>query len=103
MTRWNRLAVRLQVPAATGVYLLGTGSGRAPENVVLIGSARNLRIKLLELLEAEPLQALSARVVHWVAGLTDEQARLAERLFIRRYNPPLNAAPTSRYFDILTG
>lgn len=104
MTRWNRIAVRLSVPASTGVFLLGATDGEnGPENVLLVGSAENLREKLLDLLGHEELRTLGANVIHWVADLTVEQARIAERLFIRRYNPPLNQRPTSRYLDILTG
>jgi hypothetical protein len=32
-----------------------------------------------------------------------EQARLAERQLIRRYDPPLNLSDRSRYLDILAG
>ena len=46
---------------------------------------------------------MSARVIHWVADLTIEQARIAERLFVRRYNPPLTDTPGTRYFDIFAG
>jgi hypothetical protein len=69
----------------------------------LVGSATDLRARLLELLEAEELQRMSARVIHWVADLPLEQARLAERLFVRRYNPPLTDSPGTRYLDILAG
>jgi hypothetical protein len=103
-TRWNRVAIRLNVPPATGVFLLGAKDEQdGPEHVLLVGSAANLRRKLLELLDHEEIQAMSARVIHWVAGLTIEQAQLAERLFVRRYNPPLNLAPPTRYHDILVG
>ena len=36
-------------------------------------------------------------------GFWTEQARLAERLFVRRYDPPLTSAPRTRYLDILAG
>jgi excinuclease UvrABC nuclease subunit len=71
--------------------------------VLLVGSARNLRQKLLQLFELEELRNLSAQAVHWVSGLTIEQARLAERQLIRRYDPPLNLSDRSRYLDILAG
>lgn len=100
-TPWNRLSVRLRVPRSTGVYLVGAGAGRSPADVMLVGSARNLRSALLELLEREDLHL--ARAVHWVADLTVEQARLAERLFVRRYNPPMSTTPRTRYLDILAG
>jgi hypothetical protein len=107
-TRWNRFSIRLHVPQAMGVFLLAAGrydprQDNGPESVLLVGSAQNLRAKLLELFDLEELQNLSARVVHWVADLSVEQAHLAERQFIRRYNPPLNLAPRSRYLDILAG
>ncbi len=102
-TPWSRLAVRLRVPRTTGVYIVAAGPGLSPDRVLLVGSARDLRGRLLELLEAEDLKAASARVIHWVSDLTVEQARLAERLFVRRYNPPLNTAPSTRYLDILAG
>ena len=103
-TRWNRVAIRLNVPSSTGVFLLGAADDEdGPEHVLLVGSAANLRRKLLELLDHEEIRSMSARVIHWVAGLTLEQAQLAERLFVRRYNPPLNLAPPTRYHDILVG
>lgn len=94
--------MRFHVPEATGVFLLGSGT-RTPRDVVMVGSARNLRSRLLELVDLNELQELGTRAVHWVADLSIEQARLAERQFIRRYNPPLNAAARSRYLDILAG
>lgn len=97
-TRWNRLSVRLHVPQAMGVFLLATG-----EQVLLVESASNLRARLLELFDLKELRGQSARVVHWVAGMSIEQARLAERQFVRTFNPPLNAAASSRYLDILAG
>lgn len=104
VTRWNRVAVRLNVPASTGVFLLSAGPGdEGPEDVLLVGSAQNLRAKLLELFASEEIQAVGARVIHWVGDLTIEQARIAERLFVRRYNPPLNLSPATRYLDILAG
>lgn len=102
-TRWNRFAIRLSVPSSMGVFLLAAGDGSSPEAVLLVGSARDLRRKLLGLFEREELRDLRARFVHWVDGLSIEQARLAERQFIRRYDPPLNLAPGSRYLDILAG
>jgi len=103
-TRWNRLAIRIQVPPTAGVFLLeATDGGNGPEQVLLVGSADNLRKKLLELMDRDEIKAVSARVIHWVADLSIEQARLAERLFIRRYNPPLNLHTSSRYLDILAG
>ena len=103
-TRWNRLAIRIQVPPTAGVFLLEAGEGgNGPDEVLLVGSATNLRKKLLELLAQDDLKAASERVIHWVADLSIEQARLAERLFIRRYNPPLNLHTSSRYLDILAG
>jgi hypothetical protein len=103
-TRWNRMAIRIQVPPTAGVFLLEASDGDdGPENVLLVGSAANLRKKLLELLGHEDLRAASARVIHWVADLSMEQAQIAERLFIRRYNPPLNLRAPSRYLDILAG
>jgi hypothetical protein len=102
-TRWSRLSVRLNVPRAPGVFLVGAGPGLFPEQVLMVGSATDLRARLLELLELEELHAMSARVIHWVADLTVEQARLAERLFVRRYDPPITSAPRSRYLDILAG
>ncbi|MBA3584280.1 MAG: hypothetical protein H0W36_07095 [Gemmatimonadetes bacterium] len=107
-TRWNRLSIRLHVPQAMGVFLVaaredGAGGDMGPETVLLVGSAQNLRAKLLEIFEVEEIRTLSARAVHWVAGLTAEQARLAELQFIRRYNPPVNLAGRSRYLDILAG
>ena len=102
-TRWNRLAIRIQVPPTAGVFLLeANDGGGGMEDVLLVGSATNLRKKLLELLAHDELKSASARVIHWVA-LSIEQARLAERLFIRRYNPPLNHQSSSRYLDILAG
>lgn len=101
-TRWNRLAIRIQVPPTTGVFLLETGGAGDSDRVLLVGSATNLRQKLLELADHRELKGLSARVIHWVADLSIEQARLAERLFIRRYNPPLNLQH-NRYLDILAG
>jgi hypothetical protein len=68
-----------------------------------VGSAINLRQKLLQLFELEELRNLSAQAVHWVSDLSMEQARLAERQLIRRYDPPLNLANQSRYLDILAG
>jgi hypothetical protein len=102
-TRWSRISVRLSVPRSTGVFLVGAGAGRMPERVLMVGSASNLRERLLELFETEDLHRLSARVIHWVADLTIEQARIAERVFVRRYNPPLTDSPRTRYFDILAG
>lgn len=102
-TRWSRLSIRLQVPQAMGVFLLDATNHRSPRQVLLVGSSRNLRSKLTEILERDDLQSLGARAVHWVSDLSIEQARLAERLFIRRYNPPLNLARRSRYHDILAG
>ncbi len=102
-TRWNRLAIRIQVPSSTGVFILeAKNGGEGPEGVLLVGSATNLRKKLLELVDRNELKSMSARVIHWVADLSIEQARLAERLFIRRYNPPLNLQH-NRYLDILAG
>lgn len=101
-TRWNRFSIRLNVPTTMGVFLIG-GTESGPEPVLLVGSTRNLRRKLLQLLEFDELRSLSARCVHWVADLSVEQARLAERQLVRRYDPPLNVAPQSRYFDILAG
>ena len=95
--------MRLNVPRAPGVFLVGAGPGLLPERVLMVGSATDLRARLLELLELEELHARSARVIHWVADLTVEQARLAERLFVRRYDPPIASAPRSRYLDILAG
>lgn len=102
-TPWNRIAVLLQVPRTTGVFLLGATTGRSPQDVMLIGSARNLRARLLELLRSGDARYAGARAVHWVAGLTVEEARIAERLFVRRYDPPDHPAPRSRYLDILAG
>ncbi len=106
-TRWNRLSIRLHVPQAMGVFLVAASEhgagGVDPETVLLVGSAQNLRAKLLEIFDVEEIRTLSARAVHWVAGLTAEQARLAELQFIRRYNPPVNLAGRSRYLDILAG
>jgi excinuclease UvrABC nuclease subunit len=103
-TRWNRVAIRLNVPAAPGVFLLGAAENAdSPENVLLVGSATNLRRRMLELLDHREIKTMSARVIHWVAGLTIEQAQLAERLFVRRYNPPLNLGTPTRYHDILIG
>ena len=102
-TRWSRLAVRLNVPRSPGVFLVGAGTGRLPDRVLMVGSAADLRARLLELLELEELHARSARVIHWVADLTTEQARIAERLFVRRYDPPLASAAGTRYLDILAG
>ena len=86
-----------------GVFLVGASDSGDPDPVLLVGSARNLRRKLLQLLELEELRHVSARCVHWVDGLSMEQARLAERQFIRRYDPPLNLSSGSRYLDILAG
>jgi hypothetical protein len=102
-TAWNRLAVLLQVPRTTGVFLLGVGAGRSPQEVLMVGSARNLRARLLEILRAGDVRAAGATVVHWVSDLSEEQARLAERMFVRRFDPPFNPAPRTRYFDILAG
>ncbi|HUP00881.1 MAG TPA: GIY-YIG nuclease family protein [Gemmatimonadota bacterium] len=102
-TRWSRLSIRLHVPQTMGVFILAAGDGNGSESVLLVGSARNLRARLLQLFDLAELKDLSARAVHWVADLTVEQARLAERQFIRRYDPPLNHAPRSRYLDILAG
>lgn len=102
-TPWNRLAVRLRVPATTGVYLVGAGAGLAPRDVLLVGSATNLRERLLELIDLDELEDLEAKAVHWVADLSLEQARIAERLFSRRYDPPLRTKIRSRYEDILAG
>jgi len=102
-TRWNRLAIRIQIPPTTGVFLLEAPGGDGdPDQVLLVGSATNLRQQLLDLLDRDELKTMSARVIHWVADLSLEQARLAERLFIRRYNPPLNLQQ-NRYMDILAG
>ena len=102
-TRWSRISVRLNVPRSPGVFLVGAGSGLLPDRVLMVGSATDLRARLLELLEADELGKMSARVIHWVADLTLEQARLAERLFVRRYDPPIIDTPRTRYMDILTG
>ena len=102
-TRWSRFSIRLHVPAGIGVFLLAASDGGDPQPVLLVGSARNLRQKLLQLFELEELRNLSAQAVHWVSGLTMEQARLAERQLIRRYDPPLNLSDRSRYMDILAG
>lgn len=102
-TRWNRLAVRLRVPRSTGVFLVGAGSGRNPGRVLMVGSARNLRDRVLELFDLEELRDSGIHFVHWVADLTVEQARLTERLLLRRHDPPLGPGPRDRYFDILTG
>lgn len=102
-TRWSRIAVRLHVPRSTGVFLVGAGAGRNPDRVLMVGSAADLRGRLLELLDVGELHERSARVIHWVADLTLEQARLAERLFVRRYDPPLTDSPRTRYLDILAG
>lgn len=102
-TRWSRISVRLNVPRSTGVFLVGAGAGLIPDRVLMVGSASDLRARLLELFEIKELHTMSARVIHWVAGLTIEQARIAERLFVRRYNPPLTDTPGTRYFDIFAG
>ena len=102
-TRWSRISVRLNVPRSTGVFLVGAGAGRIPDRILMVGSASDLRARLLELLETEELHRMSARVIHWVADLTIEQARIAERLFVRRYNPPIADSPGTRYLDILAG
>ena len=102
-TRWSRFSIRLHVPAGMGVFLLAASDGEDPQPVLLVGSARNLREKLLQLFELEELRNLSAQAVHWVSDLTIEQARLAERQLIRRYDPPLNLTERSRYMDILAG
>ena len=102
-TPWNRIALRLRVPATTGVYLIGAGTARAPSEVLLVGSTHDLRARLLELVEEEDLRDLHARAVHWVADLTIDQARIAERLFTRRYRPPAQPAARSRYEEILAG
>lgn len=102
-TRWSRISVRLNVPRSPGVFLVGAGPGLLPDRVLMVGSATDLRARLLELLETGELGKMSARVIHWVADLTLEQARLAERLFVRRYDPPITDAPRTRYMDILTG
>ncbi|MGH7571827.1 MAG: hypothetical protein ACREMK_08305 [Gemmatimonadota bacterium] len=102
-TRWSRFSIRLHVPAGMGVFLLAASDGDDPQPVLLVGSARNLRQKLLQLFELEELRNLSAQAVHWVSDLTMEQARLAERQLIRRYDPPLNLSERSRYMDILAG
>ncbi|MGH7566078.1 MAG: hypothetical protein ACREK2_04530 [Gemmatimonadota bacterium] len=102
-TRWSRISVRLNVPRSTGVFLVGAGAGRSPDRVIMVGSASDLRARLLELLETEELHRMSARVIHWVADLTIEQARIAERLFVRRYNPTITNSPGTRYLDILAG
>jgi len=102
-TRWTRLAIRLHVPSTMGVFFV-TARGRAVAGeVFVVGSATNLRKRLLELLDLEALRDKSAGVVHWVSDLTEEQARLAERLFVRRYDPPLKGDSGSRYLDILAG
>lgn len=102
-TRWSRISVRLNVPRSPGVFLVGAGAGLTPDRVLMVGSATDLRARLLELLETDELGRMSARVIHWVADLTLEQARLAERLFVRRYDPPVTDSPRTRYMDILTG
>ncbi|HET6342579.1 MAG TPA: hypothetical protein VFG78_10400 [Gemmatimonadota bacterium] len=102
-TRWSRFSIRLHVPSGMGVFLLAASDGDDPQPVLLVGSAKNLRQKLLQLFELEELRNLSAQAVHWVSGLTMEQARLAERQLIRRYDPPLNISDRSRYMDILAG
>jgi hypothetical protein len=102
-TRWSRMSIRLNVPRSPGVFLVGAGVGLMPDRVLMVGSASDLRARLLELLEAEELERMSARMIHWVADLTVEQARLAERLFVRRYEPPLTDSPRTRYLDILAG
>lgn len=102
-TRWSRIAVRLNVPRSTGVFIVGAGKGRTPDRVLMVGSAADLRGRLLELFDTTELEERSARVIHWVADLTIEQARLAERLFVRRYNPPLRDSRRTRYLDILAG
>lgn len=102
-TRWSRISVRLNVPRSTGVFLVGAGAGRMPDRVLMVGSASDLRARLLELFETEELNRMSARVIHWIADLTIEQARIAERLFVRRYNPPITDSPGTRYLDILAG
>lgn len=103
LTRWSRMSVRLSVPRSTGVFLVGAGTGRTPDRVLMVGSARDLRARLLELLEAEEMQRIGARFIHWVADMTVEQARIAERLFVRRFNPPITDTPGTRYLDILAG
>lgn len=102
-TRWSRFSIRLHVPSGMGVFLLAASDGDDPQPVLLVGSAKNLRQRLLQLFELEELRNLSAQAVHWVSGLTMEQARLAERQLIRRYDPPLNISDRSRYLDILAG
>ena len=102
-TRWSRFSIRMQVPSSMGVFLLAASDGSSPEPVLLVGSAKNLRRKLLQLFELEELRGVSAKFVHWVGGLSIEQTRLAERQFIRRYDPPLNLTKPSRYMDILAG
>jgi|InoplaM3SPM_1038593.scaffolds.fasta_scaffold23839_1 hypothetical protein len=103
LTRWSRISVRLNVPRSTGVFLVGAGTGRMPDRVLMVGSASDLRARLLELLETDEMQRIGARFIHWVADMTIEQARIAERLFVRRYNPPIANAPGTRYMDILAG
>ena len=103
LTRWSRISVRLNVPRSTGVFLVGAGSSRNPDRVLMVGSASDLRARLLELLETDEMQRIGARFIHWVADMTVEQARIAERLFVRRYNPPITSAPGTRYLDILAG
>lgn len=102
-TSWNRIAIRLKVPTTTGVYLLAAGRGHTPTDVLLVGSAQNLRARMLELLKRDDVGSLPTRVVHWVADLSVEQARLAERILSRRYDPPLGPPTRSRYHDILAG
>lgn len=102
-TRWNRLAVRLRIPRSTGVFLVGAGTGRNPERVLMVGSARDLRERVLELFDLDELHDAGVQFVHWVADLTVEQARLTERLLLRRHDPPLGPEPRDRYFDILPG
>lgn len=102
-TPWNRISVRLRVPRTTGVYLVGAGTGRTPGDVLMVGSATDLRARLLELVDDEDLRELRARAVHWVADLSVEQARLAERIFNRRYDPPVRPVTRSRYEEILAG
>ncbi|MDX1623860.1 MAG: hypothetical protein R3199_07745 [Gemmatimonadota bacterium] len=102
-TSWNRIAVALRVPRTTGIFLLGKGPGRTPRDVVMVGSTRNLRDALLSLLLRDELRDLGIRTIHWVADLTIEQARIAERFFTRRYDPPISPEERSRYHDILAG
>lgn len=102
-TSWNRIAVRLRVPRSIGVFLVATDRGRFPGNVLMVGSARNLRSRLLDLLPREDLREANPGAVHWVSELTLAQARVAERFFTRRYDPPFRGSTGSRWLDVLAG